>query len=114
MNQVDTREKILDREAAERLLRSRPDATVVSGYFDPLLAAHVRRLREIGDSLIVIVRSSPSSLMDRRAREELLASLSCVAFVIPEECSPGNLVSEDHADARRTAEFVEHVRRRAG
>ena len=115
---MDTREKILSRETAAQLLRSRPDVRVVSGYFDPLLAGHARRLKEIGDRLVVAVRSLEDCLMPERARAEMVASLACVEFVIPEDCleavSPENLVREDDSDLRRRTEFADHVRRRAG
>ena len=115
---MDTRNKILTHEAAERLLRSRPDARVVTGYFDPVLAAHARRLSEIGDRVIVCVRRSDSSLLDQRARAELVASLSSVEFVIPEECLPlaqsAHVIREEEVDLKRAAAFVEHVRRRSG
>jgi hypothetical protein len=114
---VDTREKILSREAATQLLRSRPGARVVAGYFDPLLAEHARRLREIGDHLLVAVRRSDDCLMPERARAEMVASLACVEFVIPEDClsvlDPQSLVNEEHSDLRRRTEFAEHVRRRS-
>lgn len=114
---VDTREKILCRKAAAQLLRSRPGAPVVTGYFDPLLAAHARRLREIGSRLIVCVRRSDDCLMPERARAEMVASLACVQFVIPEDClstiDSQNVISEEDSDLRRRAEFAEHVRRRS-
>jgi hypothetical protein len=114
---VDTREKILSRGAAVQLLDLRPGARVVTGYFDPLLATHARRLREIGDRLIVSVRNSEDCLMPERARAEMVASLACVEFVIPEDCllrvDSQNLVSEENSDLRRRAEFVDHVRRRS-
>jgi hypothetical protein len=115
---VDTREKILSPEAAEELLCSRPGARVVTGYFDPLLSVHARRLAELGDKLLVVVRRSPGDLLPYSARAELVASLSSVEFVLPEDClaliPPDRRINEEDADRRRTAELVALVLRRCG
>jgi hypothetical protein len=58
---------------------------VVVGYFDPLSAAHVRRLnglRENGQRLTVVVADPPAPLLPLRARAELVAGLACVDLVI--------------------------------
>ena len=115
---MDSREKILSREAGEQLLRTRPNARIVTGYFDPVLAIHARRLAGIGERLIVCVRRSSAELLEQRARAELVAGLASVEFVIPEEClplaQPGNLIRQEEADLECASAFVEHVRRRSG
>lgn len=115
---MDTRQKILSPETAADLLRSRPGAPVVTGYFDPLLSAHARRLAELGDRVLVVVRQAPDELLPYKARVELVASLAAVEFVLPEDClamvPPECRISEEHSDRDRTAELVAHVLRRSG
>jgi hypothetical protein len=115
---VDTREKILSIEAAARLLRERPGARVVTGYFDPLLATDARLLQEMGGRLIVAVRTPERELLPYRARVELVASLGSVEFVVPEECLTAipheNVVRLEETHRQSTAELIELVRRRSG
>jgi hypothetical protein len=77
----------------------------VSGHFDPLLAVHVRRLREMSapdQELAVLVTNSESPLLPQRARAELVAALAPVAWVAMQE-GPG---ASDLDDDRVTQEFV--------
>ena len=107
---MDTREKIVPIEA----IRARGDKIkVVVGYFDPLYAANVARLQEIGRA-IVIVTDRPDAILPLRARAELVASLACVESVA---ICTGNLMNVDgleiiderDADERRTAELSAHI-----
>jgi hypothetical protein len=53
---LDTRTKIVSSEEAARLAAS--GATVVSGYFDPMVASHAERLAQIkreGAPLLVLI-----------------------------------------------------------
>ena len=83
----------------------------VSGYFDPLLAEHVRRLAHRtapGQLLVVEIADPPTPLLPQRARAELVAALSMVDYVVLGNGQP----AEEILDADVTAEFIEHVVRR--
>lgn len=57
----------------------------MTGHFDPLLAEHVRSLREhktAGRPLIVEVTNPPKPLLHQRARAELVAALAEVDYVV--------------------------------
>ena len=123
---MDTRSKILDwPEAAGRLKRSaEAGGKVAVGYFDPLLAAHARRLREAaGEGKVsVVVTSPPRPILDAKARAVLVAALECVEMVttlpadrlqelftiVPEQA----VESMQAGDARLAEEFVRRVRAR--
>src|SRR5690348_1017409 len=109
---MDTREKIVTPERAAALagqLRTKGSALkVVTGYFDVLLAEHVRRMRELADgtaSLFVVVLDPPQPVLAARARAELVAALAVVDYVVPAEkqaakellrCfQPGEIVVEE-------------------
>jgi glycerol-3-phosphate cytidylyltransferase-like family protein len=96
------------------------DPIFVSGYFDPLLAAHVRRLRELaanGNPLIVLLADPPDPLLPSRSRAELVAALDCVHAVIlpnPDGAArevPG-AIREQEADLLRRDELIADVHRR--
>jgi hypothetical protein len=81
---VDTRTKIIPYEDCLIQMRSAPAGTVVTGYFDPLLAAHALRLRECaghGRPLVVLIADPPEPLLPARARAELVAALEVVDLV---------------------------------
>lgn len=114
---MDTRSKILSPAEAVLRLQRFGGGAVVSGFFDPLLAAHARRLesvREAGVPLAVIVNDPPVPILPLRARAELVAALSAVDIVIVPDGSPLPDVSLrfDGRDAEDRARFVEHVRAR--
>jgi hypothetical protein len=121
---VDTRSKILPWEEALHLLHPSSDVRIVTGYFDPLLAAHAARLRELSaadSQLLVIVTHPPNPLLPACARAELLAALSVVDLVTvapsdaPLMFPDGlRLIREEAHDAARTRELVRHVHRRHG
>ena len=105
---MDTRSKIVTLEQAQERAGNRPTRWV-SGHFDPLLAEHVRHLRQStspGHLLIVKVTNPAQPLLSQRARAELVAALSMVDYVV---LGDGELHS---ADASITERFVEHVLRR--
>jgi len=92
------------------MLRDKP-ARWVSGYFDPLLAEHVRRLRECtkrGQLLVVEISNPEAPLLPQRARAELVAALSMVDYVVLGNGEPSNGI----VDAGVKARFIEHVLRR--
>jgi bifunctional ADP-heptose synthase (sugar kinase/adenylyltransferase) len=120
---VDTRAKIIERAAAERIAGGGARLTVVTGYFDPLTAAHAARLAQIAataETLLVVVRTPERPLLPARARAELVAALSAVNHVVVEEGDPAwiaelpsaHLVREEVADARRTQDLVARVHQR--
>ncbi len=126
---MDTRHKIVACEHAAPLvarLRSQGAAVkVVTGYFDVLLAEHVRRLRQIADGadkLFVVVLDPPAPLLAARARAEMAAALAVVDYVVPageqaaEEllhCFAANeIVREEAADLLRAERLSQHVQRR--
>lgn len=126
---MDTRTKILGAEAAleaARRVRARGSRLkVVTGYFDPLLAAHARRLREIAGNdgvVMVAVTDPPRPILPGAARAELVAALSVVDYVIlADEAGLGELLGrlgadevfrEEAADERRTQELIRHVHSR--
>jgi len=105
---LDTRSKILDAEQARRELESKP-VCWVRGHFDPLLAEHVRRLRECasaGKLLAVEVMEPLRPLMSQRARAELLAALKMVDYVVLSDQPPSE---EPGVDGFITQSFIEDV-----
>jgi bifunctional ADP-heptose synthase (sugar kinase/adenylyltransferase) len=126
---MDTRDKIIDSSRAAALvaaLRSRGSALkVVTGYFDILIAEHVRRLRNIAcgaDAVFVMVLNPPDPVLGARARAELVAAGGVVDYVVPSgECTSQTLLSlftadeivrEESADLLRLRRLTEHVQRR--
>ena len=115
---MDTRAKILTPpEAANLPLPLR----AVVGFFDPLLAAHVRRLNELASpetKLIAVILNPQQPLLDLRARAELVAALAIIDFVVPMEgdCDAflrslptADIIHEETSDQLRTAHLIEHV-----
>lgn len=126
---MDTRTKIVTPELAEQAARrSRANGTpvrVVTGFFDPLLAAHARRLQEIarrGGVLIVIVTDPARPILAGPARAELVAALAVVDYVvladrpIPEilrRVEADEVIRAEAEDERRTLELMRHVHSRS-
>lgn len=77
---LDTRQKIVDRS-----LVPPGDYLYVSGWFDPLIAAHAARLAELRlrhTGLVVVITDPPHPILPARARAELVAALAAVDFVV--------------------------------
>jgi bifunctional ADP-heptose synthase (sugar kinase/adenylyltransferase) len=114
---VDTRKKIIAAEAAPDIAlqcRAAGKAVIlVTGFFDPLLAAHARRLEEIaraGGALFVAVQDPARPLLSAQARAELVAGLRVVDYVILGGTIAADAVfHEEAADQRRTQELAQHV-----
>jgi len=105
---LDTRSKILDAEEARRGLKDKP-VCWVSGHFDPLLAEHVRRLRECaspGKLLAVEVTEPRRPILSQRARAELVAALSMVDYVVLSDQLPSE---ESGPDAVTKETFIQLV-----
>ena len=126
---MDTRAKIVGLAAAEEAARrargTGKSVKLVSGHFDPLLAAHARRLREIADkdtALFVVIREPDRPILPARARAELVAALGMVDYVLLAETlaaedsfgrlQPDAVYREEAADRRRTLGLMLHVQNR--
>jgi hypothetical protein len=93
---------------------------VVTGYFDPLLAAHARELAALPRPLLVAVLPRAGELLAQRARAELAAGLRVVDYVVIAEDTDADglckrlrasqVVRLEAADADRTRHLMEHVR----
>jgi bifunctional ADP-heptose synthase (sugar kinase/adenylyltransferase) len=118
---LDTRQKILSPEE----IPARDNLTVIAGHFDPMTAAHARRINELNRSdrrIVVIVTDPPAPILPQRARAELVAALQAVDYVIAamdNTCAeviarlqPDEVIQEEAADLRRTQELIAHVRGR--
>jgi bifunctional ADP-heptose synthase (sugar kinase/adenylyltransferase) len=114
---VDTRTKIVAAAEAARIARA--GATVVTGYFDPLLAAHAERLAGLkreGLPLLIAIADPENPILPSRARAELVAGLAVVDYVAEsaDGLTPGltqtcRLEQEDQA---RLEDLIEHVHSR--
>jgi glycerol-3-phosphate cytidylyltransferase-like family protein len=106
---LDTRTKIAQTDTAKNA-----HTIVVSGYFDPLTAAHARRLTELrsrAGRLVAVVLDPPEPVLAARDRAELVAALACVDQVIlgaSEEID----VHEEQADLERRAALIAAVQAR--
>ena len=121
---MDTRNKILTLAAACELT---VPITIASGTFDILRAEHAGELQEVRDragdkALLAVVLPSPISLLGSGARAEMVAALRVVDYVITaydedlvelSRAHPAAVVVRlEAADACRTRQLIEHVRRR--
>jgi len=124
---MDTRHKIIEPERALTLAKDlrATGVKIVTGYFDVIVAEHVRRLREIKNgsgTLVVVVLDPPEPLLGGRARAELVAALGVVDYVVPADeqaarellshFSASEIVREESADLLRVRRLSEHVKRR--
>jgi bifunctional ADP-heptose synthase (sugar kinase/adenylyltransferase) len=130
---LDTREKILTQAAAaataRRLQREGKPVKLATGYFDPMLAGHARRLEALRDdtaTLMVVVADPPRPILPARARAELVAALRVVDYVVlPEggclepfltQLEAAEITRGEVADEELTRDLIRHVhtRQRAG
>jgi len=110
---VDTREKIIDTTQAANIAAS--GATVVSGYFDPLIASHAERLAALklaGQKLLVLIATPPNAILPAAARAELVAALRSVDYVSELAAGLTPQINLEQEDAERFAELLEHVHAR--
>jgi bifunctional ADP-heptose synthase (sugar kinase/adenylyltransferase) len=124
---MDTRHKIIESQRAQSLaqgLRAK-GVKIVTGYFDVIVAEHVRRLREIknGSAMLVVVVLDPlEALLAARARAELVAALAVVDYVVPADeqaakellshFTASEIVREESDDLLRARRLSEHVKSR--
>ncbi len=104
---LDTRTKIIPLQELEERIRGAASQWI-TGYFDPLLADHVRGLaqaRKPGQLLVVEIANPAQPLLAQRARAELVAALAMVDYVVLGEGNGG-------ADGDIGERFIEHVRQR--
>ena len=107
---MDTRSKIITLpEAAGRDID-----TLVVGYFDPVLAAHVARLKQLGTAVTVSIIDPPEEILPARARAELVAALSCVSQVILGDARPQakQVIDMTEADLDSRRQLIERIRQR--
>jgi len=79
---MDTRKKIISASQATQIAAS--GATVVSGYFDPLIASHGERLAQLKaarEKLLVLIATPADAILPAAARAELVAGLRVVDYV---------------------------------
>jgi glycerol-3-phosphate cytidylyltransferase-like family protein len=94
-------------------------ATVVRGYFDPLLAWHAERLEQVkrgGMRLLVVIASPGNPILPGRARAELVAGLRVVDYVTEaniETIDMGPQICLEQEDAACFKRLAIHVNRRA-
>ncbi len=119
---MDTRTKIVGldeaRAAAARERRNGRRVRLVTGYFDPVLAAHASALEEMSDSsaMFVAVGNPVHELLGAAARAELVAGLRCVDYVVAGEAGaveaavePDETVHREQEDGRLARELILHV-----
>jgi D-beta-D-heptose 7-phosphate kinase/D-beta-D-heptose 1-phosphate adenosyltransferase len=126
---LDTRKKILTvAQAVETVRRLRAEGSSVrfaTGWFDPLIAAHARRLEQLRDgaSRVMVIVTDPSRpILPARARAELVAALSVVDFVVPSEeerledlltqLEATEVLRGEAADETLTQQLIHHVQTR--
>ena len=126
---MDTRDKIIDCEhaavLAAKLRGEGASIQVVTGYFDVLVAGHIRRLRQIASEaskLFVLVLDPPAPVLLARARAEMVAALAMVDYVVPagkqeaeallSHFAEREIVREESADLLRAERLSQHVQRR--
>lgn len=110
---VDTRTKIVPVAEARRIAEH--GAMVVSGYFDPLLAAHARRLAELklhGSTLLVLIADPKNPILPARARAELVAGLAIVDYVAESSDGLPAHFRLEHEHEGLLDELIEHVHAR--
>jgi len=110
---LDTRTKIID--AAQAIRIAQTGATVVSGFFDPMIASHAERLitlKQEGTSLLVLVATPPDAILPALARAQLVAGLSVVDYVCdaPDGLTPHIHLEDEHAGL--LTKLIDHVHAR--
>jgi len=110
---LDTRTKIIDAAQAARIAQD--GATIVSGYFDPMIASHAERLTKLkreGTPLLVLVATPPQAILPALARAQLVAGLSVVDYVCdtPDGIAPQIHLEDEHAEL--LTQLIEHVHAR--
>jgi hypothetical protein len=110
---MDTRKKIID--AVQAASVAADGATVVSGYFDPLIASHAERLAKLkpdGAKLLVLIATPANAILPAAARAELVAGLRAVDYVA--ELADGVIphIRLEQEDDERYRVLLQHVHAR--
>jgi hypothetical protein len=109
---VDTRIKIIT--AAESTVIATSCATVASGSFDPLTAAHAERLAGLKRPLLVLISEPENPILPALARAQLVAGLAVVDHVaVVSRESPAATVRLEQEHARLFDDLVEQVHAKA-
>jgi bifunctional ADP-heptose synthase (sugar kinase/adenylyltransferase) len=115
---LDTRQKIVE---VSRIDRCGKPLIVISGYFDPLHAEHVRLLSNLAspdECLAVIVSDPERPYLPLRARAELVAALRVVHYVIAvsgdvpavvNRLAPDRVIHAEADDALRNTRLVAQI-----
>jgi hypothetical protein len=113
---LDSRSKIVTADAAP------PGCTVVTGYFDVMLAAHVRELATLPRPLLAVILPLERELLPQRARAELAAGLRIIDYVVIAEDPDADALCErlraaqivrlEASHAHLTRQLIEHVHKR--
>ena len=110
---LDTRTKIRSYDDALDSTRGK-NARWVSGSFDPLLAAHARRLAELAEGadllIVTVMDSGPDSILPVEARAQLVAALAVVDCVVI-GCAPAH--AADIADGALAEHLLQRRRESA-
>jgi hypothetical protein len=109
---MDTRTKIIDAAQAASVAAS--GATVVSGYFDPLVASHAERLTSLKNSqkLLVLIATPDNAILPAAARAELVAGLLAVDYVAEAASGLTPHIHLEREDTDRFAALLQHVQAR--
>ena len=110
---MDTRTKIIDAAEATRIAQA--GATVVSGFFDPMIVSHAERLATLkreGTPLLVLIATPHDAILPALARAQLVAGLSVVDYVCdaPHGLTPQIQLEDEHAEL--LAKLIDHVHER--
>lgn len=90
---------------------------VVSGYFDPLVSSHAKRLTELkrdDAKMLVVIATPENAILPARARAELVASLASVDYVAEVCDGLTPQVRLEHEDEARLEALIKHVHARQG
>ena len=88
---------------------------MVSGYFDPMLASHARRLAQLKRDrtpMLVLISTPSDPILPARARAELIASLRVVDHVAEAGEGIAVQVNLEMEDDTRLEKLIEHVHAR--
>lgn len=108
---LDTRTKIVKAEEV-------PARLVVAAYFDPMVASHAQRFRELAEQhgpLAVCICDPPDPLLPAQARAELAAALRDVEVVFIGVAALSRataIIDERPGDLDRRAALMLHVHSR--
>lgn len=111
---MDTREKIIGLDRALELVAS--GATVVRGYFDPLVAAAAARLEEYksaGTPLLIVIATPADPILPARARAELVAGLRAVDYVTEADIHAQICLEQEHTKCFERLVAHVHARQHA-